>query len=470
VPAHRAGCLTHLAGPSISAASDSVFRPHAHMKFRAVKGFNDTLPAEVGRWQHVESTFRRAAELAGFSEVRTPHLEPTDLFVRSIGTETDVVQKEMYTFERGRHSLTLRPEGTASTARAYVQHKVFSKEPVTRWFYIGPMFRAENVQRGRLRQFHQAGCEVFGDAGPASDAELIQLLYAWFTELGIEDLEVCVSTIGNAESKAQYRDALVAFLEPLANGLSETSQRRLQTNPLRVLDSKAPEDQELLKGAPSILDFLTDEDREHWEELLRQLDALGLPYQIDPGLVRGLDYYTRTLFELKSKSGELGAQNTLAGGGRYDPMVESMGGPAIPAIGFAIGLERVLLAMPERDVSRGPLCVVTPVGAAAVREGLLVARELREHGICVEVDGRGNSLKSMLRRANSRDARMCLLIGESELERGVVQLKDLAQRSQEDAPRAGVASRVAELLAIESDSDQKTDQKTGVRAKSEAPS
>ncbi len=417
------------------------------MKFRAVKGMNDTLPADVGRWQYLEATFRRAAQLAGFSEVRTPHMEQTELFVRSIGTETDVVQKEMYTFERGRHSLTLRPEGTASAARAYVQHKVFSKEPVTRWYYIGPMFRAENVQRGRLRQFHQAGCEVFGDAGPASDAELIQLLYAWFTELGIGDLEVCVGTIGNAESKARYRDALVAFLEPHAAELSETSQRRLETNPLRILDSKAPQDQELVAGAPSILEHLTDEDREHWEELLSQLDALGLPYRIDPGLVRGLDYYSRTLFELKSNAGELGAQNTLAGGGRYDAMVESMGGPAIPAIGFAIGLERVLLAMPERDVAREPLCVVAPVGAAAIREGLIVARELREHGICVEVDGRGNSLKSMLRRANSLGARMCLLIGESELERSVVQLKDLEQRGQEDVPRKDIASRVAERLA-----------------------
>lgn len=417
------------------------------MKFRAVKGFNDTLPADVSRWQHLEATFRRAAQLSGFSEVRTPHLEQTELFVRSIGTETDVVEKEMYTFEKGRHSLTLRPEGTASAARAYVENKVFSKEPVTRWYYIGPMFRAENVQRGRLRQFHQAGCEVFGDAGPASDAELIQLLYAWLTELGIQDLEVCVSTIGNGSSKARYRDALVAFLEPRAAELSETSQRRLKTNPLRILDSKAPQDQEIVAGAPGILDHLTDEDREHWDELLRQLEALGLPYRIDPGLVRGLDYYSRTLFELKSNAGELGAQNTLVGGGRYDGMVESMGGPATPAIGFAIGLERVLLAMPERHVAREPLSVVAPVGPAATREGLIVARELREHGICVEVDGRGNSLKSMLRRANGLGARMCLLIGDSELERAVVQVKDLEQHTQEDVARADVAARVAELLA-----------------------
>ena len=413
------------------------------MKFRAVKGMNDILPQEVQRWQHLESTFRRTVESYGYKEVRTPVLEPTALFVRSIGETTDVVEKEMYSFQHHKEALTLRPEGTASAARAYVQHSVSGLEPVTAWYYLGPMFRAERPQRGRYRQFYQAGCELFGDAGPACDAEMIEMLRQLFTALGVSDLTVKVNTLGGPGTRERYRERLVEYLEPHAAELSELSQSRLQRNPLRILDSKDPRDRELTAGAPSILDVLEAEDRAHWESFCACLDALGTPYEVDPGLVRGLDYYTRTVFEVCSNSGELGAQNTLAAGGRYDEMVRSLGGPSVPALGFAMGLERLLLALPERTEPTPPFCALLPLGQAPTLKALILSRELRNAGLRVDLDGRDNSLKSKLRRANSSGARWCLILGESELERGVVQLKDLAEHTQEELPSSQVVNHLA---------------------------
>ncbi len=435
-PEHKRPTLRGCGGPTLEDP----------MSFRAIKGMNDLLPADLARWQRLEATFRRLAALAGYDEVRTPILEETELFVRSIGEATDVVEKEMYTLARGRQSLTMRPEGTASAARAYVEHKVFVAEPLTRWFYLGPMFRAENVQRGRLRQFHQAGCELYGDRGPSGETELIELLVTFFRELGVPDVEVTVNSIGGAESKARYRQALVDALRPELGSLSEVSRRRFETNPLRILDSKEPEDRAALARAPSVLGLLDDEDRAHWEEFRRQLDALGIPYRVDERLVRGLDYYTRTLFELRSTAGELGAQNTLAGGGRYDTMIESLGGPSIPAIGFALGLERTLLAMPDVSPTPAPLCALVPVGAAAAREAQRLGRLLRGLGVRTDLDLRGTSLKSMLRRANAIGAGVALVLGDNELAEGVVQLKDLTGHRQENVPLADVGAAVLALL------------------------
>jgi histidyl-tRNA synthetase len=406
------------------------------MQYRAAKGMNDILPDEVRRWQRLEGAFRQAVELHGYSEVRTPLLEPTELFVRSVGETTDIVQKEMFTFEHHGDSLTLRPEGTAGAARAYVEHTVHAREPVTRWYYLGPMFRAERPQRGRYRQFHQAGCEIFGDAGPAADAEMIDMLYRLFRGLGIEDVSVLVNSLGGHGTRDRYRDALRQHLLPHAEELSEASRRRLDDNALRILDSKNPKDQELVRGTPPVWDLLDDADRAHWDSLRKHLDALQTPYRAEPRLVRGLDYYTRTLFEIQSASGELGAQNALGGGGRYDAMVGDLGGPAVPAVGFSIGLERVLLAMGETPVARAEACFIAPIGDRAVAEALLMARELRDRGVPVDVDGRGNSLKSMLRRANSLGARLCVLVGDAELDRGVVKMKDLALHSEEEVLRA----------------------------------
>lgn len=420
------------------------------MQYRAAKGMNDILPDEVRRWNRVEGAFRRIVGLHGYGEVRTPLLEPTELFVRSVGEATDMVQKEMFTFQHHDDSLTLRPEGTASAARAYIEHGVQAKEPVSRWFYIGPMFRAERPQRGRYRQFYQAGCEIFGDAGPASDAEMIDMLYRFFRNLGVQDVSVLVNSLGDASARERYRDALRQHLAPRAAELSEASQRRLNDNPLRILDSKNPKDQELVRDAPPILELLSDEDRAHFDGLKRNLDALGVPYRVEPRLVRGLDYYTRTLFEIQSAAGNLGAQNALGGGGRYDAMIRELGGPSVPAIGFALGLERVLLALGGEAVPAASPVFIAPIGERATTDGLVLARDLRECGVLVDFDGRGNSMKSMLRRANAVGARLCVILGDAELDRGVVKLKDLTGHAEEELDRAGAVDAIVARLSAAS--------------------
>lgn len=425
------------------------------MQFRAVKGMNDLLPNEIDAWHRLEAAFVRHAELNGFAEIRTPIVEPTQLFVRSMGEVTDVVQKEMYTFERGSESLSLRPEGTAGCARAYVQHAVQSKEPVTRWYYLGPMFRAERPQRGRYRQFYQAGCEIYGDEGPVCDAELIAMLVRLFSDLGIEPLTVKVNSIGNAESRARYREALLAYLEPRATELSKVSQQRLQANPLRVLDSKSQTDQQILEQAPSTVDALVEDDRAHFDELCRVLDAFQVPYEVDAKLVRGIDYYTRTVFEIQTNAGNLGAQNTIAAGGRYDTLLGELGGPKLPSIGFAMGLERILLAMNAEARPAKAFCAVLPLSTEATRAAVPIAVGLRENGARVELDGRNNSLKSKLRRANSMGASLCVVLGDAELSRGVVQIKNLVEHSQSECPKDEAVRTVLDHLTSLSDPGQK---------------
>jgi histidyl-tRNA synthetase len=416
------------------------------MTLRPVKGMNDILPDEIGRWHDLEAVLRRELERAGYAEIRTPFLEPLELFVRSIGDTTEIVEKQMFTLQRGDETLALRPEGTASVARAYVGHSLQAKEPVTRVYYLGPMFRAEQPQRGRYRQFWQVGAEVFGDAGPGVDAEMIDMLVGILGALGIQSLEVCVNSLGSHGTRARYRDALFAYLEPKKSSLSEHAQKRLADNPLRILDSKNPKDQEAVKGAPSILDLLEPDDQKHWEGLKRALEALGTPFVVAPDLVRGLDYYTRTLFEIRSSEGELGAQNALLGGGRYDRMVEELGGPNVPAVGFAMGLERVLLAMPERKAEVRLRCFIAPLGERAAVEALVIARELRQAGVTVVPDTRGGSLKSLLRRADSLGARLCLVLGDTELDGGVVAVKDLAAKTQTNVPRTAIVAEITAAL------------------------
>jgi histidyl-tRNA synthetase len=351
--------------------------------------------------------------------------------VRSIGEYTDVVDKEMYTFERNDELLTLRPEGTAGAARAYIEKTIHAREPVSRWYYVGPMFRAERPQKGRYRQFYQAGCEVYGDKGPAADAELITMLHDFFLTLGIEGLEVKINSLGSAETLGRYHAALTEYFRPRQTELSEHARSRAEVNPLRILDSKDPSDQRIAQAAPSILDVLDDRDQAHFDELCRSLDVLGTPYRVEPRLVRGLDYYTRTLFEITSASSDLGAQNALVGGGRYDNLLEQLGGPPVPAIGFAMGLERLLLAVPAAQVKRPIDCFFAPLGVPATRQCLRLARELRAQGHVVEVDGRGGSLKSMLRRADALGARCAVVLGDSELASNTVLLKDLKCHTQQ---------------------------------------
>jgi len=419
------------------------------MIYRAVKGMNDILPDEMGRWHQLEHAFRTMAERHCYGEVRTPIVEPTVLFTRSIGEATDIVEKEMYSFERHGDALTIRPEGTASAVRAYVEHHVNQKEPVTRWYYAGPMFRGERPARGRYRQFHQLGCELFGDPGPVCDAEMIDMLHGFFSDLGIHDVEVVLNSLGSPETRPRYRQVVVEHLEPHKSQLSEDSQRRLTTNPLRILDSKDERDIAALAGMPSILDVLSDEDNAHFEALRGHLDRLGTPYRVDATLVRGLDYYTRTLFEIRSNAGQVGAQNALGGGGRYDNLVQELGGAPTPAIGFALGVERILLAMDVPEPPAPPLVAIAPLGAKAAGEALLLARELRARGVRVDLDGRGGastSLKAMLRRANGQGARLCLVLGEAEMEARQVQLKDLGARGQELVPRDAVVQRVIDVM------------------------
>lgn len=418
------------------------------MNLRAVKGMNDFLPADARQARRVEEAFRRTMERAGFGEVRTPIVEGTGLFVRTIGEGTDVVDKEMYTFLRHEESLTLRPEGTAGAARAYLEHKVHTTEPVTKWFYAGPMFRAERPQRGRYRQFHQVGAEIYGDLGPACDAELISLIVDFLADLRIADAVVHVNSLGGPEARLRYREALVAYLTPHAEKLTPESQRRLLTNPLRILDSKAKADQELIADAPRISDILDGDDASHFQGLVKYLAALGVDVVHDPLLVRGLDYYGRTLFEVKAAKDILGAGATVVGGGRYDTMVSDLGGPATPAIGFAAGLERLVLALGDSNATDANLPVyICALGEAAIAPCLGLGRDLRRAGITCEVDARGLSLKGQLRRANARAARLALVIGEGELERGVVQIKDMSAHEHLDVPADSIIASVVERLA-----------------------
>jgi histidyl-tRNA synthetase len=417
------------------------------MDLRAVKGMNDVLPGDVVAWQRVEAAYARTMALHGYGEVRTPYVEPTALFVRTVGEATDIVEKEMYSFTHHDEALTLRPEGTAGVARAYVEHKAHTKEPVSRWYYVGPMFRAERPQRGRYRQFFQAGAEIFGDPGPGCDAEMIDMLVGFVTELGIKDVRVYLSSIGSGETRVKYRDALVGYLEPIRGELSADSQRRLSTNPLRVLDSKDPKDRAIVASAPHLLDHLSEGDKAHFGTLRKLLDALGTPYEVDPRLVRGLDYYTRTLFEVKGGSDKLGAGDTLVGGGRYDGMVQDLGGPSIPAIGFAAGLDRLIIAAASNPQSSVVDALVAPLGEAAIAPALVLAKELRAMGIAAIADTRGNSLKSQLRRANDLGARVVLILGDTELEKHTVMVKDLAAHAQEEIPRESVTGIVTDRLA-----------------------
>ena len=412
---------------------------------RAVKGMNDVLPEAIARWHRVETAFRTISSRYGYAEVRTPIVEPTQLFVRSIGEATDIVEKEMYTWvDKGEDMLTLRPEGTAGAVRAYIEHAVNGREPITKWSYVGPMYRRERPARGRYRQFWQAGLECFGDPGPHVDAEMIDLVVTLLGSLGVQDLEVLVNSLGSGDTRERYKQALTTFLTPHRDRLSEDSQRRLGTNPLRILDSKSPGDQEICTGAPSLLEFLDEADRAHFEELQKTLGALGTKFRVEPKLVRGLDYYSRTLFEVQGRGGNLGAQNTLCGGGRYDGLVKELGGPDVPSIGFAMGLERILLVMDGEDAAPTIDVAVAVADPALRTEAAVLLRDLRAGGLVADGDLRGQSLKSQLRRADKLGARVVLVLGPAESARGVVQLKDMRRHESSEVARADVVARATQ--------------------------
>lgn len=425
-----------------------------HKGLESVPGMNDVLPKDAVRWRRLEDGFRAVCERYGFGEVRTPLCEYTELFTRGIGEETDVVAKEMYTFEdRGGRSLTLRPEGTASAVRAYLEHSIGNVEPVTRWFYVGPMFRGERPAKGRYRQFHQLGAEVYGDSGPVVDAELIDMAYTFVRSLGISQAKVRINSLGSGDTKKRYSEALREYYTPHKNKLSPDSQRRLHTHPLRILDSKAPEDVALRAGAPKLLDLLSHEDRAHFDRVCATLTALGTPFEIDATIIRGLDYYTRTIFEITDGSGALGAQDALGGGGRYDKLIEELGGKPTAAVGFALGVERLLLASEDKgapartSASFAVIAIDREQPERVHSEALRIAKALRDQGIVTFVDTRFGKFDKQIRYAERSQARFAVIVGAQEIQDRVVKIKDLDRREERTIPRDSLVETALSLRA-----------------------
>ena len=428
-------------------------------EYRRVKGTRDLLPPETAVWAAVEKTAREVFGLYGFQEVRTPVLEHTELFVRTVGESTDIVGKEMYTFpDRKGRSLTLRPENTAPVARAFLEGGLQAGPLPAKLFYIGPQFRYERPQKGRYRQFHQIGAELIGEASAHADAELLLMLDRFLRALGFGDLEVLLNTVGDADSRRAYAEALRAFLQPHVEQLGADSRRRLDANPLRILDTKDPRERELLAGAPALADHLTAGARAHFAAVRATLDRFGVRYRVSDRLVRGLDYYTDTVFEIVSR--DLGAQDALVGGGRYDELVADLGGPRVPGIGFAIGEDRLIEVLPAsfRDAVRPPPPVlVVPVGSVAAADALAVGEELRTSGVATEVEVAGRALRKALDRAGRLGVRWVVLMGEDELRREVVTLKDLQSGEQHEVPRGALAVYLATRIE---GSRQKSEERT----------
>ncbi|SQK75909.1 Histidine--tRNA ligase [Tatumella ptyseos] len=411
---------------------------------QAIRGMNDYLPADTALWQRIEQVLKQVLAGYGFSEIRLPIVEQTPLFKRAIGEVTDVVEKEMYTFDdRNGDSLTLRPEGTAGCVRAGIEHGLLYNQEQRLW-YIGPMFRYERPQKGRYRQFHQIGAEVFGLTGPDIDAELIMMTARWWKALGIADhVSLELNSIGSLEARAAYRDALVAFLEEHKEALDDDCQRRMYSNPLRVLDSKNPDIQQLLNDAPQLGDYLDAESREHFDGLCALLDDVGIAYTVNQRLVRGLDYYNRTVFEWVTTS--LGSQGTVCAGGRYDGLVEQLGGRATPAVGFAMGLERLVLLVqavnPEFEPNRKVDVYVISSGAGVQSEAMKLAEEVRDAApeIKLMTNFGGGNFKKQFARADKWGAKLALVLGEDEVSNQQVVIKNLSSGDQQTVNRNDVS-------------------------------
>ncbi|MCF6179793.1 MAG: histidine--tRNA ligase [Geopsychrobacter sp.] len=408
---------------------------------------NDILPGDIETWQFLEQKVREVFGTYGFNEIRTPVVEKTELFCRSIGETTDIVEKEMYTFnDKSENSLTLRPEGTAPAMRAFIQHKLHNLDPVNKLYYMGPMFRYERPQKGRYRQFHQIGAEVIGVENPMIDAQVLAMLHHYFCAIGIDAVELQVNSLGCPDCRPNYRKFLVEFLESRLETLCGDCQRRYQTNPLRVLDCKVPGCKAATLKAPAVLDHLCGACEEHFTAVKSHLDTLEIPYVLNARMVRGLDYYVRTTFELVTD--QLGSQSAVAAGGRYDGLVESLDGPALPGIGFAIGIERlVLMKGGEKVQASRPDIFFAAMGEAAAEKSFILMSQLQRAGIHAEMDYHGRSLKSQMRRANKLAARYTLILGDQELESGEAELKNMDQSSQEKVQLNDLAALIARLTA-----------------------
>ncbi|MBA5866822.1 MAG: histidine--tRNA ligase [Nitrospira sp. CR1.3] len=406
---------------------------------KGIKGVKDILPEETPRWRFIEETARRWAGRYGFQEVRIPIFEVTALFARSIGASTDIVEKEMYTFpDRDGTSLTLRPEGTAGTVRAFVEHNRASDPLPQKYYYLGPMFRHERPQAGRLRQFHQFGVEFFGTEDPRADVEVISLLWGLLSDLVLPDLTLEMNSLGSSTDRAAYLPVLVSFLKGRLNRLCANCQRRIETNPLRVLDCKVPECRAATEDAPELLSHISSEARQHFQQVLDGLAALGISHRLNPRLVRGLDYYCLTAFEITSS--HLGAQNAVGAGGRYDGLVEALGGPKTPAVGFAVGLERVSLMLPDRSLPPGiPPVYVAAFGPEGGPAGIRLLEELRRAGISAVTDYRSTTLKAHLRQADRAGSRYTILLGDDEARRGSVVVRNMDTKAQSDVSFADIS-------------------------------
>lgn len=409
----------------------------------APRGTKDIMPAEVAAWRYLERVMRGICARYGFKEIRTPVFEHTELFARGIGDTTDVVEKEMYTFEdRGKRSLTLRPENTASAVRAFVEHKLYAEQAATKLFYIGSMFRYDRPQAGRYREFHQFGVEALGSAGPAVDAEIILLAVQILQELGLKDLRLKINSVGCPKCRPLHREKLQNFFRPHLSELCSDCQSRFERNPLRLLDCKNPRCRELGAGAPSLEECLCEECREHFSQLKELLAAAGVAYDVDHNLVRGLDYYTKTAFEIQYAP--LGAQSAVAGGGRYDGLVQEIGGPETPGIGFAMGMERVLLALESQKLlPELPDSVDVYVACqqkSLFKEVFKTAIGLRRAGLAADYDFFGRSMKAQMKAANKSGARFVLIFGEEEAARGQVVLRDMAAGGQQEIALTDIIS------------------------------
>lgn len=402
------------------------------MKIHSIKGMRDIGPAEIEIWQAIESIAREVFETANFSELRTPVLEEEALFTQSIGNSTEIVEKEMYRFpDRHEKMLALRPEGTASVVRAYIENYLSKGEQSHRFYYIGPMFRYERPQKGRYRQFYQIGAEVFGLNSPFADAELIHLVDEIFRKLGLQNVQLQINSLGCKKCRPIFREALLQFLQPLAPKLCEDCNRRLTKNPLRILDCKNEKCKEAIADAPSSIQYLDEECLTHFESVQKWLRAFSVQYQVNPRIVRGLDYYERTAFEFLSN--DLGSQNAVAGGGRYDDLVHSLGGPPTPAVGFALGLERLVSLVSENSSLKKKRRKIyfACLGEAAQMRVLPFLLPLRQAGNVVYIDSEGKSLKSMLRYADRWGANYAVILGENELNQGIVQLKEMKEQGEQ---------------------------------------
>lgn len=421
----------------------------AQPKYRTHVGMVDILPGEVEKWQTIERIIHEEAKRFNFEEIRTPILEQTELIARGIGQLTDIVSKEMFAFERGDDQYVLRPECTAPVARAFVEHHLEQRGGTQNLYYIGPMFRAEKPQKGRQRQFHQFGAEILGSDDPIADVECMALMMSIYDRVGISNTSLKINSVGDPESREAYKKALIDYFTPHKDELSEVSQNRLEKNPLRILDSKEEEDQPLIADAPVIGDFLNAESAEHYATVKEYLDELGISYEEDPHLVRGLDYYTRTAFELISP--DLGAQDALAGGGRYDLLIEEVGGQPTPAVGFAAGIERLILACDELGIELSePKSVdvyIVTIGDKARSWAIQQLPKFRKEGFSATMDYAGRSIKSQMKDADRENARYTIIVGENELNEGKFTFRDMEASEETQLPFDKIIERLDKKLA-----------------------